>query len=80
LYREPDQRLRDVALSVGITERMVQRIVSELVDAGYIQIIKEGRCNRYKIKPSLRLRHPLEGQHSIGDLLALLSVERSRKK
>lgn len=73
LYREPDQRLRDVAASVGITERMVQRIVAELVGAGYLGITKEGRCNRYSVSSKLRLRHPLEIQHTIGDLLALLS-------
>lgn len=73
LYRQPDQRLRDVAAAVGITERMVQRIVAELVGAGYLDITKEGRCNRYSVSSKLRLRHPLETQHTIGDLLALLS-------
>ena len=75
LYRQPDQRLRDVANSVGITERMVQRIVAELVDAGYLQITKEGRCNRYCVNDELRLRHPLEVQHTIGELMDLLSSE-----
>ncbi len=80
LYRQSDQRLRDVAADVGITERMVQRIVSELVAAGYLQITKEGRCNRYTVKSSLRLRHPLESHHTIGVLLSLLTTERVRKK
>ena len=73
LYRKPDQRLRDVAIAVGITERMVQRIVAELVGAGYLTITKEGRCNRYTVNSKLRLRHALEIQHTIGELLALLS-------
>ena len=73
LYRQPDQRLRDVASSVGITERMVQRIVAELVQADYLKITKEGRCNRYTVNSKLRLRHPLEMQHTIGELLAMLS-------
>ena len=75
LYRQPDQRLRDVALAVGITERMVQRIVSELADAGYLHIQKEGRCNRYTVTSDLQLRHPLEMQHTIGELLDVLSGE-----
>ena len=73
LYRQPDHRLRDVAIAVGITERMVQRIVAELVETGYLQIEKEGRCNRYTVNSELRLRHSLEMQHTIGELLSLLS-------
>ena len=80
LYRQSDQRLRDVAAAVGITERMVQRIVSELVDAGYVKITKEGRCNRYTVNESLRLRHTLEVQHTIGELLALINSDRARHK
>ncbi len=75
LYCQPDQRLRDVALAVGITERMVQRIVAELSEAGYLHIQKEGRCNRYTVTSSLQLRHPLEMQHTIGELLEVLSGE-----
>ncbi len=79
LYRQPDQRLRDVATAVGITERMVQRIVAELADAGYLQIEKEGRCNRYKVTANLYLRHPLEMRHTIGELLEVLSDVTARK-
>ena len=75
LYCQPDQRLRDVAVAVGITERMVQRIVAELVEAGYLHIQKEGRCNRYTVTSDLQLRHPLEMQHTIGELLEVLSGE-----
>jgi predicted transcriptional regulator len=73
LFRNPDERLRDVALAVGITERMVQRIVAELAEAGYLQITKEGRRNHYRVNSRLKLRHPLEMHHSIGELLATLS-------
>lgn len=73
LYGQPEIRLREVALLVGITERMVQKIVGELVAAGYLSIAKQGRCNRYQLHTQLRLRHPLEHQHTIGELLALLA-------
>lgn len=72
LFRQPDRRLRDVASAVGITERMVQRIVAELVKAGYLMIQKLGRCNRYTVTENLALRHPLEKHHAIGELLKLL--------
>ena len=73
LYRNPDQTLRDVATAVGITERMVQRIIVELVKAGYLKVSKEGRRNRYVINSKLRLRHPLEIHHTIGQLLGVLN-------
>jgi len=73
LYGHPEIRLREVALMVGITERMVQKIVSELVEAGYLMIEKQGRCNTYRIKTQLRLRHPLESHQTIGELLNLLT-------
>ena len=36
IARDPGLRLRDVAEQVGVTERAAQRIVSDLVDAGYL--------------------------------------------
>ena len=59
LYRNPEITLRQVATLVGITERMVQKIVSELVEAGYLTVTKIGRCNTYQITLDKALRHPL---------------------
>jgi predicted transcriptional regulator of viral defense system len=70
--RDPDVRMRDVAEQVGITERAAQRIVGELVEAGYLERQREGRRNRYTVDPELPLRHPLEQGHLIGELLNAL--------
>ena len=59
LYRNPEITLRQVATLVGITERMVQKIVAELVEAGYLAVTKIGRCNTYQITLDKALRHPL---------------------
>ena len=75
IYREPEIRLRDVALRVGITERMVQKIVAELAEAGYLVVEKDGRCNRYQLQTDLRLRHPLQSRHAVGRLLELLRLD-----
>lgn len=72
LYHNPDRRLRDVAQMVGITERMVQKVVADLAEAGYLKISKEGRCNHYDVNSNLKLRHSLEMHHTVGDLLDLL--------
>jgi DNA-binding Lrp family transcriptional regulator len=72
LARDPEARLRDVAADVGITERAAQRIVADLVEAGYLERTKEGRRNRYSLHTELPLRHPLERDHAVGDVLAVL--------
>lgn len=72
IYRQPEIRLRDIALQVGITERMVHKIVSELVDEGFLAIEKEGRRNIYELQVNRPLRHPIEAHCQVGQLLALL--------
>ncbi|MCB1176831.1 MAG: winged helix-turn-helix transcriptional regulator [Leptospiraceae bacterium] len=71
LHKDPDMRLRDVAEIVGITERAVQTIVRDLVDAEILEITKDGRRNKYNIHIDRPLRHPLEAHHSIAQLLKL---------
>lgn len=73
LSREPGRRIRDLAEEVGITQRAVQRILAELTADGVIQVRKQGRRNHYKINRRVRLRHPLESKHTIGELLNLLA-------
>ena len=73
IAEDPDVRLRDVAVRVGITERAVQRIVAELEDAGYVSHERIGRRNRYEVNSDLPLRHPLEDHLAIGALLRVLT-------
>ena len=68
----PDARIRDIADRVGITQRAVQRILSDLHSEGYIEVHKEGRRNHYEVLRSGQLRHPIEQHATVGDLLALL--------
>jgi predicted transcriptional regulator len=75
IAREPDVRLRDVADMVGITERAVQRIVADLVEAGFVQRERVGRRSRYVIDRGVEMRHPAQAGHDIGELLALLALD-----
>lgn len=70
--RDPGIRLREIATAVGITERGAHRIVSELVDEGYVVRERQGRRNRYQVKTKLPLRHPLAEEREVGDLLEVL--------
>ena len=76
LYRQPDLRQRDIARLVGVTEGAVQRILTDLEHAGYLDAERIGRRNRYRVHPDLSLRHPLESHHRVGELLDTLAPER----
>jgi DNA-binding IclR family transcriptional regulator len=73
IAEDPDIRGRDIAARVGITERSAQGIVADLVEAGYVSRDRVGRRNQYEIHPELPLRHPVENEHSIGELLVALA-------
>ena len=80
LARDPDARLRDVALDVGITERAVQNIVSDLEQAGVIVRERAGRRNSYRLNLEVPLRHPLESHKNVGTLLSLVLDRAGRKR
>ena len=72
IARDPGVRLRDIAASVGITERSAFGIVSDLAEAGYIVKEKGGRRNRYRVEADLPVPESADRRLAIGDLLALL--------
>ena len=80
LAQDPDARLRDVALSVGITERAVQKIVSDLEEAGVIVRERAGRRNSYRLNLDVPLRHALESHKTVGVLLSLVLDRAGRKR
>ncbi len=72
LARDPQLSLREVALQVGITERAIQKIVTELEEGGYLTRTKDGRSNRYRLVLSKKLRHPVESNCMLRDLVNLI--------
>lgn len=75
IARDPGVRLRDIAVSVGITERSAFAIVSDLAVAGYIVKEKGGRRNRYRVEAQRPVPESADRRLAIGDLLALLGVQ-----
>ena len=69
LQSHPKDPLRRVASAVGITERAVQSIVTDLEKGGYLKRTKVGRQNEYTIDGNAALRHPLEAHRSLDQLL-----------
>jgi DNA-binding IclR family transcriptional regulator len=75
IFEDHDTRMTDVAARLDITERAVQRIVAELVEAGYLTRTRVGRRNSYRVNRSMPMRH-LETQHRrLGEFLDLLGRE-----
>jgi DNA-binding IclR family transcriptional regulator len=74
----PDIRLREVAERVGITERATQRIVADLIEAGYVKTERVGRRNRYSIDDKHAMRHSIQLGYEIGALLKALRIRASR--
>ncbi len=72
ISRDPELRQRDIAYAVGITVGAVQRILHELEEDGYVSTEKVGRRNRYRVIEDRPLRHPLEDQHTVRDLIVSL--------
>ena len=72
LARDPEVLLREVAQSIGITERAVQKIVTDLEVEGLIKRHREGRRNRYELHLDRPLRHPIERHRRVSDLVRLI--------
>lgn len=69
LAGDPEMRLRDVVAKVGITERAVQKIISELEAGGVLERQRLGRRNVYRILGKLPLRHPVESHCTVDGLI-----------
>lgn len=74
IAQDPGLRLREIGELVGITERAAHRIVDELVTAGYISRMRNGRRNHYAIDRDLPLQDRLVQEQKVGDLLAILGA------
>jgi len=72
LAQDPTARLRDIADRVGITERAVHKIVSDLHDAGILTKTRDGRRNHYSLNLDQPLRHPIEAHRTVRSLLNML--------
>ena len=73
IARDPGAPPRDIAASLGSTERSAHGIVTGLTTAGYVIKQKVGRRNRYQIQAHLPLPEPASQEPAIGEAPALLA-------
>lgn len=79
IVSDPTLTLRQIGDRVGITERATHRIVSELADAGYLTVAKNGRRNAYTVRHDLPLRHPEARHAQVGELFRFLCPAPTRR-
>jgi hypothetical protein len=80
IAHDPEVRLRDIAATLGITERSAYSIVDDLTRAGYVVKEKEGRRNRYQIQDHLPIPESLGRKQAIGEVLDLMTDSKKQRK
>ncbi|HEV3311043.1 MAG TPA: helix-turn-helix domain-containing protein [Chloroflexota bacterium] len=77
IAQDPGIRLREIGVSVGITERAAHRIVSELAASGYISRTREGRRSHYTVETNMPLPDSLARGKRVRHLLDILGSNRA---
>jgi len=80
IAQQPRITVREIASTVGITEKAARNIIKDLEKDGYVTKKREGRRIRYRIDPNLPLRHETQQDKAIGDLLEVLGWKRRGRK
>jgi DNA-binding IclR family transcriptional regulator len=80
IAHDPGVRLRDIATTLGITERSAYGIVTDLATAGYVVKERDGRRNRYHIQAHLPLREAIGRERTIGEVLDLLVDAKTQRR
>lgn len=80
IAHDPGMRLRDIAATLGITERSAYAIVNDLAEAGYVRKERDGRRNRYAVQTHLPLPEATPRERSVGEVLDLLVGKQPRRR
>lgn len=72
IAQQTDIRMREIAATIGITERAVQRIVDDLTNGGYITVTKDGRRNRYEIRKDHPIGHWFDQHRTLSNLVQIV--------
>ena len=75
LAKYPRITAREISQEVGITERSVWIIISDLDRGGYISKVREGRCVRYMVDLKRPMRHRTQRHVTVNHLLSILSAK-----
>jgi predicted transcriptional regulator len=77
LAKHPSSTTQELAQKTNLSVRAVQNIIDDLEDGGYITRYREGRRNRYTINPELPMKHRLEREFAVKEILLALGYDPS---
>lgn len=79
ITKYPRSTAEAIARKLNLSMRGVQNILTDLNEAGYLEKVKDGRSNRYIIHSELPMRHRLQREYAVGDMLQALGCEKPKK-
>jgi DeoR/GlpR family transcriptional regulator of sugar metabolism len=80
IAQQPRITAREIAATIGITEKATRNIINDLEADDYITKTREGRRIRYGIDPEMPLRHEINEDKAVGDLLEVLGWAKRRRR
>jgi predicted transcriptional regulator len=80
IAQKPRITAREIAANIGITEKATRNIINDLEADEYITKKREGRRIKYWVDVEMPLRHDLQQDKAIGDLLEVLGWKRRKKR
>ena len=76
IAQQPRITAREISSTIGVTEKTTHNIITDLEADGYVTKKREGRRIRYRVDTDLPLRHEMQQDMAIGDLLEVLGWKR----
>ena len=80
ISKRPRITTLELGAAMGLTERVVRKLIADLYATGYIGKKREGRGIRYRVNPDLPLRQDTHLEVAIGDFLEPLGWKRPQRK
>jgi DNA-binding transcriptional ArsR family regulator len=78
IAQQPRITAREIASTIGITEKATRNIINDLEADGYITKKREGRRIKYSFDPDMPLRSETLQDKAIGDLLKTLGWKKQK--
>lgn len=80
IVEQPKITAREIASTIGITEKTTRSIIADLETDGYVTKKRVGRCTRYRVNADLPLRAETQQDKAVGGLLEVLRLKKRRPR
>jgi DNA-binding transcriptional ArsR family regulator len=80
ISQHPRITAREIASTIGITEKTTRNIINDLEADGYVTKKREGRRIKYSFDPDMPLRGEPQQDKAVGDLMEILGWKRRKNQ